>query len=144
MGPLAVVSLDIVGLDVGSMEALGRPMILFENTEKNGLAQGTVAEMTLTWQASSDITWRRTTEAVGLGSCMFACKGPSLVALGGINSRRSAKAMTTLAFVLKGMVMSQTMWIVPASMANSKIQEETAVASLWPHYSGSTASIIWA
>lgn len=60
-----LISLCIVGLDVRSIEALGRPMMPLENTEKKGLAQGIVAEMTLTWQASRDMTWSRTVKADG-------------------------------------------------------------------------------
>lgn len=45
------------------MEAFGRPKILLENTEKKGFAQGIVADMTLTWQASSVMTCNLTVEA---------------------------------------------------------------------------------
>jgi len=40
-------------------------MMPLVNTEKKGLAQGMVAEMTLTWQASIDMTCSLTMEAVG-------------------------------------------------------------------------------
>lgn len=54
--PPLLISLCIVGLDVGSIDALGRPMIPLEKTEKKGLAHGIVAEITLTWQANRDRT----------------------------------------------------------------------------------------
>jgi hypothetical protein len=98
--------LSIVGLEEGRMDALGRLMIPRENTEKNGLAQGTVAEMTLTWQASSDMTWSLITYADGFSWKMVVCIGRSREALGAIRRRREAKAITTFAFVLTGMLMS--------------------------------------
>lgn len=108
-------------------------MMPLVNTEKKGLAQGMVAEMTLTWQASIDMTCSLTMEAVGLALKTLECMGRSREALGAIRSRRKANAMTTLAFVFTGMLMCYTKWTAPASKANSKIQDETAVASLWPH-----------
>jgi len=130
----ALTCLDIVGLEVGSMEGLGRPPRPLEKTEKKGLAQGIVAEITLTWQASSDITCNRTASAAGFALKTLACRGWSRHALGAIRSKRRPKAMTTLAFVLKGIWMLQTRWIAPASKASSRIQEQTAVASLWRHW----------
>jgi hypothetical protein len=72
-GPLH--SLCIVGRDVGSTEALGRPMMPLENTEKKGFAHGIVAEMTLTWQASSVMTCNLTIEIAGLEVKMLECIG---------------------------------------------------------------------
>jgi hypothetical protein len=72
-GPLH--SLCTGGRDVGSVEALGRPIIPLENTEKKGLAHGIVAEMTLTWQASSVMTCNLTMESAGLAVKMLECMG---------------------------------------------------------------------
>jgi hypothetical protein len=107
-GVVALHSLRVVGLDMGRMEAFGRPRMPLENTEKNGLAQGTVAEITLTWQASIDITCNRTTELAGLALKTLECMGRRREALGAIKSRRRANAMTTFAFVFRGMLMSHT------------------------------------
>lgn len=139
-GVVALHSLCVVGLDMGRMEAFGRPKIPLENTEKKGLAQGTVAEITLTWQARIDMTCNRTTEFAGLALKTLECMGRSLEALGAIRSRRNANAMTTFAFVFNGMLMSHTRWIAPASKEHSKIQDKTAVASLWPHCLRSVSS----
>ena len=130
----ALTCLDIVGLEVGRIEARGLPLRPLEKTVKKGLAQGIVAEITLTWQASSDMTWNRIASAAGFALKTLAWRGLSRHALGAMRSRRRPKAMTTLALVLKGIWMSQTRCIAPASKASSKIQEETAVASLWPHW----------
>ena len=105
-GVVALHSLCVVGLDKGRIDALGRPRIPLENTEKKGLAQGTVAEITLTWQASIDMTCNRTTEFAGLVLKTLECMGRSREALGAIKSRRNANAMTTFAFVFNGMLMS--------------------------------------
>ena len=91
---------------MGRMDALGRPRMPLENTEKKGLAQGTVAEITLTWQASIDMTCSRTTEFDGLALKTLECMGRSREALGAIKRRRSANAITTFAFVFNGMLMS--------------------------------------
>jgi len=107
-GVAALHTLCVVGLDIGSMEAFGRPRMPLENTEKKGLAQGTVAEITLTWQASIDMTCNRTTEFAGLALKTLECMGRSREALGAIRSRRNANAITTLAFVFNGMLMSHT------------------------------------
>ena len=104
-GVVALHSLRVVGLDMGSMEAFGRPKMPLENTEKKGLAQGTVAEITLTWQASIDMTCSRTSEFAGLALKTLECMGRRREALGAIRSRRSANAMTTFAFVFSGMLM---------------------------------------
>jgi hypothetical protein len=93
-----------------------------------------VAEITLTWQVSSDMTCSRIVSAAGFASKTLAWRGVRRHALGAMRSRRRAKAMTTLAFVLKGIWMLQTRWIAPASKASSRTQEETAVASRWPHW----------
>lgn len=77
-----------------------------ENTEKKGFAQGTVAEITLTWQASIDMTCSRTTKFDGLALKTLECMGRSREALGAIKSRRNANAMMTFAFVFNGMLMS--------------------------------------
>ena len=130
----ALTCLDIVGLDIGSIEGLGQPLRPLEKTEKKGLAQGIVAEITLTWQESSDMTCNRTASAAGLVLKTLAWRGWSRHALGAIRRRRKPNAMTTLAFVLKGIWMLQTRWIAPASKASSRAQDEMAVASLWPHW----------
>jgi hypothetical protein len=131
---VALTCLDIVGLDVGRIEARGLPLRPLEKTEKKGLAQGIVADITLTWHASSDMTCNRTASAAGFALKTLAWRGWSLHALGAMRSRRQPNAMTTFAFVLKGICMLQTRWIAPASKASSRIHEETAVASLWPHW----------
>jgi hypothetical protein len=125
----ALTCLDIVGLDTGRIEALGLPLRPREKTEKKGLAQGIVAEITLTWQASSDMTWNRIASAAGFAPKTLAWRGLSRQALGATSSSRRPNAMTTLALVLKGIWMLQTRWIAAASKASSRIQEETAVAS---------------
>jgi hypothetical protein len=137
---------DIVGLDTGRIEALGLPLRPLEKTEKKGLAQGIVAEITLTWQASRDMTWNRIASAAGFALKTLAWRGLSRQALGAIRSRRRPKAMTTLALVLKGIWMLQTRWIAPASKVSSRTQEETAVARRWPHWrasvSGTTGRVV--
>lgn len=130
----ALTCLDIVGLDTGRIEGRGLPMRPLEKTDKKGLAQGIVAEITLICQTSSDITWKRIASAAGFALKTLAWRGLSRQALGAIRSRRRPNAMTTLAFVLKGIWMLQTRWIAPASKASSRIQEEMAVASRWPHW----------
>jgi hypothetical protein len=107
-GVFVLHSLRVVGLDMGRMEAFGRPRMPLENTEKKGLAQGTVAEITLTWQASIDMTCKRTTEFAGLALKTLECMGRRREALGTIRSRRRANAMMTFAFVFSGILMSHT------------------------------------
>jgi hypothetical protein len=80
-------------------------MIPLENTEKKGLAQGIVAEMTLTWQASSVMTCNLTIELAGWAVKMLECIGGSREALGAIRNSRKANAVTTFAFVLTGILM---------------------------------------
>jgi hypothetical protein len=93
---------------VGSIESLGRPRIPLAKTAKKGLAQGTVAEITDTWQASIDMTCSLTIEAVGSSLNTLECMGPSREALGAIRSRRHANAIMTFAFVFKGILMPYT------------------------------------
>jgi hypothetical protein len=50
-------------------------MMPLENTEKKGLAHGIVAEMTLTWKASSVMTCNLTIEIAGLAVKMLECIG---------------------------------------------------------------------
>jgi hypothetical protein len=78
------------------------PLRPLENTEKKGLAQGIVAEITLTWQVSSDMICRRIASAAGFVVKTLAWRGLRRQALGAIRRRRKPNAMTTFAFVLKG------------------------------------------
>jgi hypothetical protein len=89
---------------MGSTEALGRPMIPLENTEKKGLAHGIVAEITLTWQASSVMTCNLMIECARLAAKMLECICGSLEALGAIRNNRNANAVMTFAFVVKGIL----------------------------------------
>jgi len=127
-------SLDVVGLETGKIEHLGLPLRPLEKTEKKGLAHGIVAEITAAWHVSSDKICNRIVSAAGFSSKTLAWRGVRRQALGAMRSRRRAKAMTTFALVLKGIWMLQTRWIAPASKASSRTQEETAVASRWPHW----------
>jgi hypothetical protein len=110
------------------------PLRPLEKTEKKGLAQGIVAEMTLTWHASRDMTWNRIASAAGFAPKTLAWRGLRRQALGAIRSRRKPKAVTTLALVLQGIWMLQTRWIAAARRASSRIQEEMAVARRWAHW----------
>jgi hypothetical protein len=131
----ALICLEVVvGLETGRIEHLGLPLRPREKTEKKGLAQGIVAEITLTWQVTSDMICSRIASAAGFSLKTLAWRGFRREALGTMRRRRRAKAITTLALVLKGIWMLQTRWIAPASKASSRTQEQMAVASRWPHW----------
>jgi hypothetical protein len=121
------------------------PLRPLEKTEKKGLAQGIVAEITLTWQVSSDMIWSRIASAAGFVVKTLAWSGLRRHALGAMRRRRKPNAMTTLALVLKGIWMLQTRWIAAARRASSRIQDVMAVASLWPHWgAGVNGTTSWA
>lgn len=116
---------------------------LLEKMAKKGLAHGIVDAMTIVWAVMTDRFRTRTAKWAGVLLQCCCSIATMRETPGGIRRRREEKARTTLALVLSGIWMSQTMYTAERMMISSKTYEALAVAIHWATLLGQYMPCAW-